>query len=70
MKTVVAPLDVMTEELWIEKLSFAKVSSMTYTSNVLNETLRIDPPFQVSSPCFFKEPTTIGGYNMLSEHFV
>ena len=45
MRTVVAPLDVMTEELWIEKLSFAKVSSMTYTSNVLNETLRIDPPF-------------------------
>jgi cytochrome P450 len=45
MKEIINPVENMTEELWCEKLTFLKLGTMSYTANVLNETLRLDPPF-------------------------
>jgi hypothetical protein len=45
MKKVIAPLDEMTKDLWVEKLTYLKLGTMSYTANVLNEALRLDPPF-------------------------
>lgn len=52
----------MTADEWARTLTYEKMEELSYASYCISETLRLDPPLQMSSPCYFKEPVEMGGY--------
>mmetsp|Transcript_22766 Transcript_22766/g.17192 ORF Transcript_22766/g.17192 Transcript_22766/m.17192 type:complete len:229 (-) Transcript_22766:395-1081(-) len=52
----------MTEQEWADRLDHQKLLRMEYLTWYILEVLRLDPPFQMASPCEFLEPITVGKY--------
>lgn len=55
---------------WTSQINQEKLRDLNYLNMCINESLRIDPPFKVTSTLMVTEPIDLCGYTIRDDHML